>query len=208
MTRAVAIVFSPSEARVTKIEFRRFVFCSVFWLSACSLNPSHAPSGEIARMTVATPIPHQSDIEYRAPLLRTEHWRVSLGGEDTQSFRLVGHIETGAQAAARHWLAVETEYGGKQPADYRAVQFPGGLSRSLRNLEHRVVRCQVFNTMQSACLYRDDFIIDLLEDELKRFANSGMRLTLLGRNGDQGYLYIPASYLQGYLSALGEQHVP
>lgn len=174
---------------------------TLFLLSACGLTLRHAPPEEIARMTTKTQIPGQPAVELRAPLLRVEHWRVSLGGQDTQSFRLVGRIETGSRSPLRNWLTVETEYGGK-PAGYRAARFPDGSLRPLSDVHHTVLRCQEFNALQSACLYRDRMMIDLTGDEIDRYAKTGLTVRLVGKSGDLEKIQVPSNYLQGYLLSL------
>ena len=152
-------------------------------------------------MTVRTPISGRHAVEFRAPLLRIEHWRVFLGGQDTQSFRLVGRAETSAPSRLRNWLAVEIEYGGT-PAGYRAARFPDGSLRPLTDVQHTVLRCQEFNALQSACLYRDRFMIELTEGEVERYARTGLTLRLVGKSGNIGKIQVSSNYLQGYLSAL------
>jgi hypothetical protein len=98
-------------------------------------------------------------------------------------------------------VSIDAHYGGTL-RHYDAIKFADGSSRPVGFHSHDTERCQFFNNMVYACLFRDRASLELSRSELEAARFKGLKLTL---NSDkQGYesIDLPANYIQGFLQAV------
>lgn len=130
--------------------------------------------------------------DYGGPVLRTNRWRNLFYGYDSLSYRLV-------RKGGSFWLAVAADYGDRARR-YFYARISDSASRPLADYQHQKVRCQLFNTLVSACLIRDRFHVPLTKAELIEAQSTGIRITFSTDAQDHETIVIPAAYVQAFLN--------
>ncbi len=145
------------------------------------------------------------DRVWRAPELEVRHYRTLFYGYDTVYYRLAA--QKSPSGGLRYQLSIDAHYGGDL-RHYEAVKFADGSSRPLDRRQHDTERCQFFNSLVYACLFRDQVRLELSPAELEAAQGNGLRMTLSSAVQDYEAIELPANYIRGFLQAVQGAPLP
>ena len=178
------------------------VFFSVtFMLNGCA-DLRNASAADIRQMVTLKTDDHSPYQFWVAPELQVRRYRLQFAGYDTIYYYLYNVKPTPDVAAMHVRVHIDANYGGVV-RHYDQAKFPDGFVSQTVNLEHNLVRCQLFGNMVDACLFRDRGEIELSQAELEVGRINGLTLALSSANAkDYEVIDLPAAYIDGFLQAL------
>jgi len=169
----------------------------------CAENIRAASAFDIQKLTTQKTGVDSSQI-WSAPELEQRKFRLSFYGYDTVYYRLETLKNPLVGDAGHYRLIIDANFGtvlGAKIRHYDQAKFADG---SILTTEHRqldTVRCQIFGTMTSACLYRDRAEIELNPAVLAAAQQTGLQLILGSAETDYEQIDLPANYIAGFLQA-------
>ena len=110
-----------------------------------------------------------------APELQVRHFRTEFYGYNTVYYRLMA-LGTDQPGKTSFRLIIDANYGGAERRYELALI--DGASYPTDHLRHDTERCQLFNNMYSACLYRDRADVELDLAKLEAGRHSGLETDL------------------------------
>ncbi len=182
--------------------------CPVFWLlwcgllSACANNVREAPADKVACWVEHSKIPDKQGFSWFAPALHASQYRILFFGYDTLNYRLVAPEPSAPEPNPGFRLLIDANYGGAI-RHYDFAEFSGQSSRALSQQKHIAERCQIFNSLISSCIYRDELSLSLSKAELEQAQVAGLHLLLSSESKPYEQIDLPSNYIQGFLKAIG-----
>ena len=175
-------------------------------MTACSLlgctdNLRDATSVSIAQTVKKSVSTDGKQFQWLAPELQVSHYRTLFYGYDSIYYRLVAQKPSAADAGYQYQVSIDAHYGGSL-RHYDAIRFADGSSRKLGFHSHDTERCQFFNNLVYACLFRDRASLELSRSELEAARLTGLKPTLYSDQQDYETIDLPANYIQGFLQAV------
>jgi hypothetical protein len=155
-------------------------------LMACVSDPRTQASGSISRAT-----------EKAGSVMHTRQWRNLFYGYDTLSYRLVAQDSDRFRS---YRLAVTADYGDTKRRYYASRSADRSI-RLLANYRHEIGRCDIFNSLLSACLFRDQFDINLTAAEITDAQKNDLHIILRSNTRDLETITLPANYVRDFLLA-------
>ncbi|MGH8548065.1 MAG: hypothetical protein ACRERU_05600 [Methylococcales bacterium] len=172
----------------------------VIGLAGCTGNIRNQDVATIAREVKRVTSAEPHDLVWFSPVLQVSRWRTRFCCYDTLYYRLAAG-ETRESDARIYGLLIDAHYGG-EIRHYDLVKFPDASSRFTRERRHDIERCQFFNSLIYACLFRDLVYVDLSRSELDSGQSNGLRLTLGSGTRDYETIDLPANFIRGFLAAV------
>jgi hypothetical protein len=163
-----------------------------------------AGNQDLSRTEPRSGMPKSGVSEWKGPIVQRSHWRNLFYGYDTVTYRLIGRE---GLASRNYGLSITVDYGGNA-RNYSAARFSSNLTRPTAEYRHDVGRCQFFNNLIYACLYRDRFTVPLAPSELDRASTTGLRFTLQSPTRDYETLELPADYIRRFLAGFDQKFPP
>ncbi|MDD5273270.1 MAG: hypothetical protein PHU14_11175, partial [Methylovulum sp.] len=117
-------------------------------------------------------------------------------------YRLAAPEPSTPEPNAGFRLLIDANYGG-DIRHYDFAEFSGQSSRALSQQKHIAERCQIFNSLISSCIYRDQLSLSLSKTELEKAQVAGMHLLLCSESKPYERIDLPANYIRGFLKAIG-----
>ena len=179
----------------------KLVICliALFSLFGCAANLRQASPDAIAQTVKKSMMDAGNDIVWRAPELQISHYRTLFYGYDSVYYRL------GARKSPKgdilYQLSIDAQYGGNL-RHYDAIKFANGTSRPLVSQSHQTQRCQFFNNLVYACLFRDQASVELSCSELDAVQTKGLLLNLGSEKQEYETIDLPGNYIKGFLQAV------
>ena len=195
---------------------RRIVFCCakalsslyvfallglVHGLAGCAGNPRHQSAEAIAQAVEHSEAAGPDGLAWFAPALKVSNYRILFYGYDTVYYRLAASERVKPDRSRFYRLLVYADYGG-DVRHYDRVEFPDGSRRAILDSRHDVERCQFFNSLVYACLFRDWISVELGRSDLEKARIAGMRVILGSDARNYEAVDLPAAYVQGFLAAV------
>ncbi|MCI0653089.1 MAG: hypothetical protein L0Y39_01230 [Methylococcaceae bacterium] len=188
-----------NQYRIRKIRLigTLFVLINLFACAGNIRNQAAATiAGEVKHVTSSEP----HDLVWFSPVLQVSRWRTRFCCYDRVYYRL--SASDARESAARVYrLLINADYGG-EIRHYDVVRFPGAATRFTKERRHEVERCQFFNSLIYACLFRDHVYVDLSRSELESGQSKGLQLKLGSRTRDYETIDLPANFIRGFLDAV------
>ncbi len=173
-------------------------------LIGCTSGLKHQTTDSIALAVRRTTTSKPGTSEWTGPALQMNQWRNQFYGYDTVSYHLFVRKRLGSRTYGLH---ITADYGGNA-RHYKTAQFSGHFSHSTTDYRHEVGRCQFFNSLVYACLFRDRFNVPISASELVQGSATGLRFTLQSQTLNFETLDLPANYVRGFLAGFGEKFSP
>jgi len=170
-------------------------------ISGCTQNIREQSPNTIAGSVKHVSRPDQPELAWFAPKLHISHYRTLFYGYDTVDYRLAAPEHPGNKASPGFRLLIEAHYGGNV-RHYDFVKMPDASTREVVHDQHDVERCQIFNSLISSCLYRDQFSLNLSQPELESGLANGIQLSFRSETLEYETLDLPSNYIQGFLTAI------
>ena len=144
---------------------------------------------------------NKQNLTWFAPELHQSHYRTLFYGYDTIDYQLAAseYPETKMNNGFR--LLIDANYGGNI-RHYDFAKLADESTRVINHYQHDTVRCQMFNSLISSCLYRDRFSLNLSRSDLENARVSGLQLLLTSRAQHYERIDLPSNYIQGFLKAI------
>ncbi len=182
--------------------YLKFVICLIVLCSlcGCAANLRQASPDAIAQTVKKSMMDAGNDIVWRAPELQISHYRTLFYGYDSVYYRL-GARKSPKGDDILYQLSIDAQYGGSL-RHYDAVKFANGTSRPLVSQSHQTQRCQFFNNLVYACLFRDQANVELSRSALEAFQTSGLLLKLGSEKQEYETIDLPGNYIKGFLQAV------
>ena len=192
-----------------KSDIRNICFAAflvvVIGLPGCIRNvrdqSPHAIEQSVSRIPST---PGKVGLAWIAPELHASHYRTLFYGYDTVDYRLAANEHAKTSANDSLLVLFDVNYGG-DVRHYEFAKMPDNSIRELSHRQHDAVRCQVFNSLISSCLYRDRFSLVLSRPELEGARDTGLQFSLASKTRDFELLDLPSNYIKGFLNAIGNQ---
>ncbi|WP_156829904.1 hypothetical protein [Methylovulum miyakonense] len=167
-------------------------------ISGCAENIREAPANIITNYTEHLAAPDDKGFAWFAPELHNSHYRPLFFGYDTLDYRLAAPEHADGNNVS---LLFKVSYGG-DVRHYDITKDAEGTSHTIKQLKHHAVRCQLFNSLISSCLYEGQYSLTLSRSDLEQISKAGLQLQSI--NGSQLYEHIdlPKDYVQGFLNAI------
>ncbi len=166
----------------------------------CVGNIRNQTAVTIAREVKHTTSADSHGLVWFSPMLQVSRWRTRFCCYDTLYYRLAAG-EPKASTARVYRLLIIAHYGG-DIRRYDIVTFPDSSSRFTEGRRHEIERCQFFNSLIYACLFRNHAYVDLSGSELESAQENGLRLTLSSKTRDYETVDLPANFIRGFLAAV------
>lgn len=170
-------------------------------ISSCTQNVREQSPNKIADSVKHISRAGYPDFAWFAPELHVSHYRTLFYGYDTVDYRLAAPEHPKIKANSGFRLLVDAHYGGNV-RHYDFVKLPDASIREVNHKQHDAERCQIFNSLISSCLYRDQFSLNLSRSELALGLANGIKLVLLSGTEEYETLDLPSNYLQGFFKAV------
>ena len=170
-------------------------------ISGCTQNIREQSPNTIAGSVKHVSRPDQPELAWFAPKLHISHYRTLFYGYDTVDYRLAAPEHPGNKASPGFRLLIEANYGGNV-RHYDFVKMPDASTREVVHDQHDSERCQIFNSLISSCLYRDQFSLNLSQPELESGLANGIHLSFRSETLEYETLDLPSNYIQGFLTAI------
>ena len=170
-----------------------------FSLFGCATHLREASPDSIAQAVKQSMLVDGNDFVWRGPELQVHQYRTLFYGYDTVYYRLVARKPP--SGGPRYQVSIDAYYGGDL-RHYDAVKFANGSSRPMGSNRHDTERCQFFNSLVYACLFRDRANLELSQSELEAARPKGLQLTLSSGLRDYETIVLPANYIHGFLQAV------
>lgn len=171
---------------------------AILHISGCTENIREAPANTITKAIEHLATPDDKGLAWFAPELHNSQYRTLFFGYDTLDYRLAAPEHADGNNIS---LLFNVNYGGNV-RHYDIAKAVEGTSHTIQQQKHHAVRCQLFNSLISSCLYEGQFSLTLSRSDLAQISKNGLQLQSI--NGSQRYEHIdlPAEYIQGFLNAI------
>jgi hypothetical protein len=177
-------------------------------LTACTENIRGASPEEIEKLIKQEVTPDKSGYVWTAPELQVQHYRMLFYGYNTVNYWLTAtKSNLSTTNNTRFRLLIDANYGanpGRQ-RNYSLAKSGDGVIWPLTNINRETGRCQFFNTLNFACLFRERAEIELSEDILTANQHTGFVLTLESQDTEYEQIDLPAEYINALLRAVHGQ---
>lgn len=192
---------SHSEPQKMKVNIKAISLFSIICLAGCATGASTLTAKEVENH-IKVEIMAGGNKVWIAPELQTRHFRTFFYGYDTVYYRLKANKSEKLPNDPVYHLLIDANYGGPE-RHYVLAKSVEGTSYVSNNLNHEILRCQIFGSMVSSCLYRDRTEVILEGALLETGRHKGLLLTLSSRFADYEQIELPAEYIDGFLQAVG-----
>ncbi|MGH8498490.1 MAG: hypothetical protein ACRERV_06770 [Methylococcales bacterium] len=169
-------------------------------LFACTGNIRNQTAATIAGEVKLVTSVESRDLLWFSPVLQVSRWRTRFCCYDNVYYRLSAG-EPSESAAKVYRLLIDADYGG-EIRHYDVVRFPDATSRLTKEHRHEIERCQFFNSLIYACLFRDHVYVDLSRSELESGQSKGLQLILGSGTRDYETIDLPGNFIRGFLAAV------
>lgn len=170
-------------------------------LAGCTGYVRNESPGCIARSVKQGPTPDGKGTAWFGPEMEQRRYRTLFYGYDVVYYRLAAQKPPGSSAIPTYRLLIDAHYGGNL-RHYDLAKFADGSSRATADRQHTAERCQFFNNLIYACLFRDRAGLSLSRSELEHARTGGLQLVLSSGTQDYERIDLPANYIQGFLQAV------
>jgi len=170
-------------------------------LVGCTGNIRKESSSSIAQSVTHTSMPGGEGLAWVGPELQVQHFRTLFYGHDTVYYRLAAREPSTTPGIPVYHMLIDAHYGGNL-RHYDVVKFADGTLRPTADHQHGAERCQFFNNLVYACLFRDQVSLSLSRSELEDARANGLQFTLSSGTQDYERIELPANYVQGFLQAV------
>jgi len=170
----------------------------IFNLLGCSIFQEEPAGPDESRAMRA---PGAQSSVWLGPKREVSHYRTLFHGYDTVNYRLAAWESGDPEQPFTFRLLIDAHYGGARPRHYDLAKWADGSSRATTGHKHEAERCQLFNSMVSACLFHDRAWLELSRDELEDARTAGLTLTLASEAETYERIAIPAADIQSLLDA-------
>jgi hypothetical protein len=167
----------------------------------CVENVREESSDTIAGSVKHISRPDTQDLTWFAPELHLSHYRILFYGYDTIDYRLAASEYPDTKTNDGFRLLIDANYGGNI-RHYNFAKLADESTRVSNHYQHDTVRCQIFNSLISSCLYRDRFSLNLSRSDLENARVAGLQLLLTSGAQDYERIDLPPNYIQGFLKAM------
>lgn len=179
-----------------KIPFVLAILMALLHIAGCTDNIREAPANFITKSTEHRATPDDKGMAWFAPELHTSQYRVLFFGYDTLDYRLAAPEHSDGDHVS---LLFKVSYGGNF-RHYDIANAADGTSHAIKQQNHRAVRCQIFNSLISSCLYEGQFSLTLSRADLAQISKAGLQLqSIIGYQYE--HIDLPVDYVQGFLNA-------
>jgi hypothetical protein len=180
---------------------------AVIGISGCTQNVREQSPDTIAGSVIPVSRADSPDLVWFAPELHISHYRMLFYGYDTVDYRLAAPENPENRATQGFSLLVDAHYGGNV-RHYDFAKMPYTSIREVSHKQQDTVRCQIFNSLISSCLYRDRFRLNVSRSELELGLVQGIQLLLRSETQEYETLDLPSNYLKGFLKAIEKLKTP
>jgi len=182
---------------------RTIILIAVIYISGCAENIRDESADNIVGRVEHRLMPDEG-LTWFAPELFISHYRTLFYGYNTIEYRLAASEHPESKINDSFQILINVNYGGKV-RHYDFARFTDLSTRPIKQHNHAVVRCEIFNYMTSSCLYSGKFSINLSRSDLEKAHLSGLQLLLASTVQQYELIDLPANYIQGFLKALESQ---
>jgi len=167
-------------------------------INGCALDAKNASIPEVSAATE-----HHVDSQqqqWNGPELISRRYRTLFFGYDTVYYRLSAKQAT--NATPQYQLLIDINYGSKTKRDYSLAKLTADKILPITTRNHETMRCDFFNSMVFACLFRDRATIDLTMADLQIGATQGLSVQLSSKDAAYDHFDVPAAYIAGVMQAI------
>ena len=171
-------------------------------LLGCSLFQDE-PLGPAVLRAAGTSAPGAPGSVWLGPSRQASRHRTLFFGHDTVSYRLAAWESGDPGKPVVYRLLVDASYGGAKPRHYDLARLADGSTRATLGRKHATERCQLFNSLVSACLFRDLAWLEFSRAELDAAGTEGLALTLASEAETYERVELTAADVRSLLDAVG-----
>ena len=181
-----------------KKSFFMALFMALLHIAGCTENIREAPANLITKSTEHRATPDDKGLAWFAPELHISQYRALFFGYDTLDYRLAAPDHADGDHVS---LLFKVSYGGNiRHYDIATAADADGTRHTIKQQNHHAVRCQIFNSLISSCLYEGQFSLTLSRADLAHISKAGLQLQSINGNRYE-HIDLPVDYVQGFLNA-------